>query len=94
MVQILTYCHFSNCLYWHTSPHDCPRSILQLHFLINSKNPNKGASLEDLSTGWRWDDGQAVEQKHWKNKCLNEPYEPILRNRAAIFQSYSDKKIT
>ena len=63
-------------------------------FVINSKNPNKGASLEDLSAGWRWDDGQAVEQKHWKNKCLNKPYEPILRNRAAIFQNNFDRKFT
>ena len=70
-------------------------SFLELSILCvrNSGNPNEGASLKDLSKGWRWDDGQEVEQNHWKNKCLNEPYEPILRNRASIFQSYPDKKL-
>ena len=58
------------------------------------ENSTKGASLKDLSRGWRWDDEQAVEQKLWKNKCLNEPYEPILRNRASIFQSFTDNKLT
>ena len=48
----------------------------------------KEASLKDLSSGWTWNDGQNIAQTYWNNKCLNSPYEPVLRRQAVIGQSY------
>lgn len=55
--------------------------------------------MKDLSTGWRWDDNQTVEQGDWnnivpKNIKNNVGYEPILRKQAVIFQYYPEEKLT
>ena len=58
------------------------------------ENPIKGAGMDDLSIGWKWDDNQDIEQDDWNNRCLTGAYEPILRKQAVIFQSYPDGKPT
>ena len=48
----------------------------------------------DLSNGWKWDDGQDIEQDDWNNRCMDGDYEPILRRHAVIDQSYPDETLT